>query len=104
MTEPQVRSIDGFVRGEETERRINTAFANCFGGISGPDVLTYLRRITVLNVQRPGISSEALWHLEGQRYLVGLIEERIEHGRRPESQPQFKPEPRRRSAARRDTA
>jgi hypothetical protein len=47
-------------------------------------VLKYLRSITIEAVTGPAASDAELRHLEGQRYLVGLIERRIKHAEKVE--------------------
>jgi len=41
-----------------------------------------LRSITIESVQGPNASDAELRHLEGQRYLVGVVERRISHAQR----------------------
>ena len=53
-----------------------------FKSPTGEAVLQYLRSITIEAVSGPNISSEELRHLEGQRYIVGLLERRIQHAHR----------------------
>ena len=53
-----------------------------FESPTGKEVLRYLRSITIEMVNGPNVTTEELRHLEGQRYIVGLIERRIEHGHR----------------------
>jgi hypothetical protein len=45
-------------------------------------VLRYLRSVTIEMVHGPNVTTEELRHLEGQRYIVGLIEQRIAHAHR----------------------
>lgn len=75
---------DGVQRPAELERRLNEAFAAIFAGENGRVALDYLRSITVLNVTGPAVSDAQLRHLEGQRFLVALIERRLDHGRNHE--------------------
>jgi hypothetical protein len=56
--------------------------AEIFGTPTGAEVLKYLRAVTIEMVNGPAVSANELMHMEGQRYLVGLIERRIAHGRR----------------------
>jgi hypothetical protein len=44
-------------------------------------VLQYLKAITIDSVAGPEISDHALRHLEGQRYIVGLIQRRVNKGK-----------------------
>jgi len=44
--------------------------------------MRYLRSITIEMVHGPNVATEELRHSEGQRYIVGLIEQRIAHAHR----------------------
>ena len=74
-------NYDGRTRTALQELDINTAFARCFDSIDGQSVLSYLRRITIESVSGPGVEVNALLHLEGQRYLVGLMQSRVNDGK-----------------------
>ena len=76
-----VLSIDGFRRTVDQEKQLNQEFAGLFKDKLGEKVLEYLKAITINNVSGPEISNEKLRHLEGSRYIVGLIEYRIKQGR-----------------------
>jgi hypothetical protein len=79
-----ILGADGMQRLAAEERRLNEAFAAAFAGEPGRAALDHLRAITVLNVAGPAISDAALRHLEGQRFLVALIQRRTDHGRNHE--------------------
>ena len=51
-----------------------------FNTVSGKQVLKYLKSLTIEAVAGPNISNEELRHLEGQRFVVGLIQRRINKG------------------------
>lgn len=74
--------IDGLQRSEALDNQISENIAEVFSTPTGNEVLRYLRSITIEMVNGPAVSSNELMHMEGQRYLVGLIERRIAHGRR----------------------
>jgi hypothetical protein len=74
--------IDGSVRTVDADRQISQNIAEVFSSPAGKEVLRYLRSITIEMVSGPNITTEELRHLEGQRYLVGLIERRIDHAHR----------------------
>jgi hypothetical protein len=74
--------IDGSVRPVDADRQISQNIAEVFSSPAGKEVLRYLRSITIEMVSGPNITTEELRHLEGQRYLVGLIERRIDHAHR----------------------
>lgn len=75
-----------FVRGRppETERRINESFAKIFAPDNAPAqlVLGYLQMTFLHTIMGPGDSDAALRHREGQRDLVRVILQRIDHGQR----------------------
>ncbi len=72
-------SIDGFQRPTDKDGEISITVAEVFSSPSGKEVLRYLRSITIEMVNGPNVSTDELRHLEGQRYLVGLLERRIQH-------------------------
>ena len=71
--------IDGINRPQEKDREISENIATLFNSITGQAVLRYLRSITIEMVNGPNVTTEELRHMEGQRYIVGLIENRINH-------------------------
>jgi hypothetical protein len=74
------KSIDGYLRTEADERLLNKHFANLFKGDEGKKVLDYLKSITTEAVAGPNITSNALFHIEGMRFLIGVITTRIKKG------------------------
>lgn len=78
--------IDGIQRPAESDLQISMNVAEIFSSPSGAEVLRYLRSITIEMVNGPNVSTEELRHLEGQRYLVGLLETRIAHAHRKKQQ------------------
>lgn len=93
---PTVYRPPDFIMGRppEIESRINLAFAATFR----PDqpaamlVLDYLKTVTLHDIQGPGATDAMLRHKEGQRDLVRIIQNRIDHGRAnlPAPQPEAK--------------
>mgnify|MGYP001479164050 FL=1 len=73
-------SIDGYVRSEADDQILNKHFANVFKGDEGKKVLDYLKSITIEAVAGPNIDGNRLFHLEGMRFLVGIINTRIKKG------------------------
>ena len=71
--------VDGIQRSQNIDREISLNVAEIFNTPTGKAVLKYLRSITIEMVNGPNVTTEELRHLEGQRYLVGLIESRINH-------------------------
>tara|TARA_R100001460_G_scaffold93734_6_gene135728 strand:- start:2377 stop:2658 length:282 start_codon:yes stop_codon:yes gene_type:complete len=70
-------SLDGFTRTKTDDLIISRNIESLFRSPTGEAVLQYLRSITIEAVSGPNISADELRHLEGQRYLVGLIERRM---------------------------
>ena len=73
---------DGIVRKAEDEEELDRLAAFTFKEAAAQKFLSYLKSITINNTLGPGASNEELRHLEGQRNLVGIIERRIDNGRR----------------------
>ena len=83
MERPKVNiGIDGIQRTKELDRQISMMVAEIFSAPTGKEVLKYFRSMTIEMVNGPNVSTEELRHLEGQRYFVALIEQRIAHGHR----------------------
>ena len=74
--------VDGYQRNSDRDSEISRNVAEIFESPTGKEVLRYLRSITIEMVNGPNVTTEELRHLEGQRYIVGLIEQRIAHGHR----------------------
>ena len=62
------------------EENLNTLFYKMFTTSGGSEILKYLKSLTLEAVAGPEISNEQLRHLEGQRYIVGLLQRRINKG------------------------
>lgn len=77
-----VMGADGIQKPLEEEEELNRLAAQVFREPPAQKFLSYLRSITINNLQGSGVSDNELRHMEGQRYIVALIERRIEHGRR----------------------
>ena len=71
------RSIDGYVRTDEEERNLNKTFAGVFKNEDGKKILEYIKSITTEAVAGQNIESNGLFHLEGMRFLAGVIQTRI---------------------------
>jgi len=74
------KSIDGYVRSEEEESKLNKLFASVFKAKDGQAVMDYLKSITTEAVAGANISSNALFHIEGMRFLVAIIKTRAKKG------------------------
>ena len=70
--------LDGIPRLKSEEDRISLNISSVFSEPTGKEILKYLRSVTIKRVSGPNISTDELRHLEGQRYLVGLIERHIQ--------------------------
>ena len=71
--------VDGIQRPQNKDHQISENIASLFTTATGNAVLKYLRSITIEMVNGPNVTTEELRHIEGQRYLVGLIEARMTH-------------------------
>ena len=78
--------VDGYQRSKALDTQVSQNVAEVFNSPTGKEVLRYLRSITIEMVNGPNVSNEELRHLEGQRYIVGLIEQRIAHAHRSKTQ------------------
>ena len=77
-----MKNIDGVPRSEDAEKQINEAIALAFQGTSGEFALKYLRSISIERVMGPSFDPNSLAHLEGQRFIVGVIEQRIKQAQK----------------------
>ncbi len=57
-------------------------FASVFNGNKGKAAIEYLEKITNNSLANPNSSSNVLWHLEGQRYLLSVIKQKIKRGQK----------------------
>jgi hypothetical protein len=62
------------------ELELCRAFARCFAGSGGTNVLEHLRRVCLERRLGPSASDAELRHLEGQRYAVAYIVAMVERG------------------------
>jgi pSer/pThr/pTyr-binding forkhead associated (FHA) protein len=74
--------LDGIQRDSDKDVQISRNIAEIFKTPTGKEVLRYLRSVTIEMVNGPNVTTEELRHIEGQRYIVGLIEQRIAHSHR----------------------
>ena len=72
--------VDGLQRKKEDDEIISKNILATFNTPSGKETLSYLRSLTLDAVAGPNISDGELRHLEGQRYIIGLITRRMNHG------------------------
>ena len=71
---------DGYERTPSEEARLNVAAAKLFGTPAGKDFLDYLRSISIERVSGPYMEDSYLRHLEGMRFIVAVISQRIAKG------------------------
>jgi hypothetical protein len=71
---------DGRERTIKSEERLNEIMAATFRSAAGAAALAYLKSISTNTVAGPEISDAGLRHLEGMRYLCGVISARIDAG------------------------
>ena len=76
-----LRGLDGYERKPEQEEALNSVAKAIFVTDAGKQFLNYLKSITIETVAGSDISDPALRHLEGQRYIVGLIQRRVNKGK-----------------------
>lgn len=81
----QVMGPDGHYRTDEEERRLNLIVLAALGTPSGEEVMKYLRSITIEVAAGPKITDAELRHLEGMRFLTGLLSQRINLGHKAKS-------------------
>ncbi len=77
--------IDGMERAKDEDQKISLNIQSLFSSPTGKEVLKYLRQVTIESVNGPMVTDESLRHHEGQRYIVGLIERRINHAMKVKS-------------------
>lgn len=80
-TQHRLLGPDGIARRPEDEQKLNELAAATFRSKGSQEFLRYLRSITIEAVGGPQITDAELRHREGMRYLVGIIEQRIEKGK-----------------------
>ena len=68
--------VDGFVRDQITETRIDTICRNVLGSEQGQEMMDYLKSITTNVVLHPTASDQELRMLEGARRIVGILDRR----------------------------
>ncbi len=73
--------LDNYTRPAEQETELNSLFLNVFNTKNGQKLMNYLKSITIEAVAGSEVSDATLRHLEGQRYMVGLIQRRINKGK-----------------------
>tara|TARA_A100000172_G_scaffold74293_1_gene56291 strand:- start:764 stop:1039 length:276 start_codon:yes stop_codon:yes gene_type:complete len=72
--------IDGIQRPQDVDDRISLDVAAMLATPTGQSVMQYLKSITTDIANGPNISNDELRHLEGQRFVIGLLSSRANHG------------------------
>ena len=80
QTPKVVVGLDNMQRTPDAEEKLNFIFSDTFNTPAGKAVLQSLKSITIEAIAGGEITDHALRHLEGQRYLYGLIQRRINKG------------------------
>jgi|13_taG_2_1085334.scaffolds.fasta_scaffold18899_2 hypothetical protein len=73
---------DGQTREIKIEHQLNEAFMLCFKDKAGENCLNWLRSITTNKALSSPVDTNTLMHLEGARWLVGIISQRVDLGRK----------------------
>ena len=79
---PKPSPVDKMVRSGEDEQRLDQTAAIVFSTGAGREFLDYLNDITIQNIADFTISNEGLRQLEGARWIVNVINERVRRGRK----------------------
>jgi len=82
---------DGVTRSPDEQKRINAVLAAVFASAAGRAALDYLRSISIERVCGPHATDGEIRHLEGQRFLLGVISQRIAAHHREESRATSRP-------------
>ena len=78
----QIIGIDGSHYSETVEKEINALALGTFITPAGERFLQYLEGITTRRVLGPEAPDSHLRHLEGARWLVGVIRQRVAAGKK----------------------
>ena len=79
MSKQPYVGIDGIQRSQKLDEQISLDVAALLATPSGQSVMQYLRSITTDIANGPNISNDELRHLEGQRFVIGLLSSRANH-------------------------
>ena len=73
---------DGIIRSRKAEHQLNQMVLGACSTPAGRELLEYLKSISTNLVLGPASSDAELRDMEGRRFLVALIEGRLELGRK----------------------
>jgi hypothetical protein len=80
-TRPDAKTgLDGVKRAQTEEDKLNRLVSDTLETKAGKSLMAYLKSITINRIGGPAMDDNALRHLEGQRYIVGLLEMRLQLG------------------------
>lgn len=79
MSKKPYVGIDGIQRPQDVDERISLDVAAMLATPTGQSVMQYLKSITTDIANGPNISNDELRHLEGQRFVIGLLSSRTNH-------------------------
>ena len=79
MSKKPYVGIDGIQRPQDVDDRISLDIAAMLATPTGQSVMQYLKSITTDIANGPNISNDELRHLEGQRFIIGLLSSRTNH-------------------------
>ena len=79
MSKKSYVSIDGVQRPQDIDERISLDVSSLLTSPTGKSVMQYLKSITTDVANGPNVSNDELRHLEGQRFIVGLLSSRANH-------------------------
>ena len=80
MSKQPYVGIDGIQRSQKLDEQISLNVASMLATPTGKAVMEYLKSITTDIANGPNISNDELRHLEGQRFVIGLLSSRANHG------------------------
>jgi hypothetical protein len=89
---PPPATLDGFQWDAQTEARLNQLAHRIFTTGDGHEFLNYLANITLNRPFGPGVAPDTLMHLEGQRYIVGIVKARIQQAEKADAPSYPKPD------------
>ena len=72
--------IDGFARTPEQEDHINRLAASVLGTTAGRELVNYMKSITINRIMGGNATDGELRHMEGQRFIVAILEARLRAG------------------------
>lgn len=80
MKAGQIVGLDGLPSSESNENRLNELIGRLFtlDPFLGEQAIAYMKRITVNRIMPAGTPGDVLQHMEGQRWFVGVLQNRLD--------------------------